>query len=109
MSERDDPFRPFERMLENAADAMDAMMGPYGNVDLQVSGDQSPTERVPVDVTEGDDEVRVVADLPGVAGEDIDLTVWRRRLRIEAESDRREYDERVRLPARVDTDSTSAS
>jgi HSP20 family protein len=104
-----DPFRSVERLLENAAEAMDAMMGPYGNVDMQVSRGQSPTESVPVEVTERDDELRVVADLPGVAGDDIDLTVWRRRLRIRAESDRREYDERVRLPARVDTESASAS
>lgn len=107
----DDPLRPFERLLEDAAEAMDAMMGPYGSVDLDISTDRPTSDRrsVPVDITESGDELRVVADLPGVATDDIDLTVRGRRLRIRAESDRRSYDERVRLPARVDADSASAS
>ena len=106
----DDRKNPFERMLENAADAMDAMMGPYGSVNLTISSSrQSTGSDVPIDVTESDKQIRVVADLPGVADDDIDLTVRGRRLRIRAESDRREYDERVRLPGRVDTESASAS
>lgn len=62
-----------------------------------------------VDVHETDGEVRVVADLPGVVKEDIDLKCDGEVLTISAASDHREYDERVRLPARVDEHSATAT
>ena len=62
-----------------------------------------------VDVHETDGEVRVVADLPGVVKEDIDLKCDGEVLTIGAASDHREYDERVRLPARVDEHSATAT
>lgn len=61
-----------------------------------------------VDVYEEDDEVRVVADLPGVEKSAIEVTSDGRTVSIRAEGDRRGYDEEVRLPRRVDEESATA-
>jgi HSP20 family protein len=62
-----------------------------------------------VDVYEEDGRIRVVADLPGVDKDGIELKCDGELLTISAASDRREYDERIRLPARVDEHSAAAS
>ncbi|AUX09180.1 HSP20 family protein [Halalkaliarchaeum desulfuricum] len=61
-----------------------------------------------VDVYTEEDGVRLVADLPGVSKEDINLQCDGEILTISAASTRREYDERIRLPVRVDEHSASA-
>jgi len=53
--------------------------------------------------------VRVVADLPGIEKDAIDLTCDGRRLTIDAAGDRREFEERVDLPSPVDERSATAS
>ncbi|WP_049998255.1 Hsp20/alpha crystallin family protein [Halococcus sediminicola] len=93
----DDIFSEIERM-------MDGMMG--GNVDVRT--DTVGTD-AHVDVQEDGDLVRVIADLPGVPKEAIDLTCDGRRVTIEAASDRHEFDERVSLPVRVDERSANAT
>lgn len=62
-----------------------------------------------VDVQEDDGAVRVIADLPGVDRDDIELTCDGEILTISADSEHRTYDERIRLPARVDEHAASAS
>lgn len=62
-----------------------------------------------VDVMKDDEEVRVVADLPGVEKEDIDLKVAGDRLHIQASNEDRSYDEVAQLPVDVDEDSGGAS
>ncbi|GAA0651671.1 Hsp20/alpha crystallin family protein [Salarchaeum japonicum] len=96
--DRDDPFDDFfdeiERMMNDMRGGMDE------------SGFGTDTH---VTVYEEDDEVRVVADLPGVEKEDIDLKCDGDVLTISAATDAREYDERIELPARVDEHSASAT
>jgi len=99
--DRDDPFddffREIERMMNDAFD---------GRPTAPDTGFGSETH---VDVQETEDTVRVVADLPGVSKEDLTLKCDGETLTISASTPRREYDERIRLPARVDEHSADAS
>jgi len=111
--DRDDPFDDFFRELERM---MNEMMGESFdmNVDVQtehahVGGQAGFGTATHVDVHETDAELRVVADLPGMRKEDIDLRCDGEVLTIGASADGRSFDERVRLPARVDETSASAS
>ncbi len=108
--DRDDPFDDFFREIERM---MNDMMGDQGEFHLETSigGSESAmgTSDLHVDVQESDDRIRVVADLPGVEKENIDLTCDGQTLTIDAEGLEREYHDRVRLPARVDEHSADAS
>ena len=101
----DDPFDEFFREIERM---MDEMMGAEGDVhiDRDTGGGGADLH---VDVHETDEEIRVVADVPGVDKDAIDLKCDGETLTISAAGDRREYDERIRLPARVDEHSASAT
>jgi HSP20 family protein len=111
--DRDDPFDDFFSELERM---MNEMMGESFdmNVDVEtghshVGGQAGFGTATHVDVHETDAELRVVADLPGVEKEHIDLRCDGEVLTISADGPERNYDERVRLPARVDETSASAS
>lgn len=111
--DRDDPFDDFFRELERM---MNEMMGESFdmNVEMQtdhgrLGGQAGFASATHVDVQETDDDLRVVADLPGIGKQDIDLRCDGEVLTISATGDDRSYDERVRLPARVDETSASAS
>ena len=104
--DRDDPFEDIFRQLERM---MNDMMG-EGNVDMNVvEGTGSFGADTHVDVHETDDDVRVVADLPGIAKDDIDLKCDGEVLTIHARTGDRSYDERVSLPTRVDEHSAQAT
>jgi HSP20 family protein len=60
-------------------------------------------------VYEEDGTLRVVGDLPGVGKDDIDIKCDGRRVTVAARTDRREYEERIDLPARVDEHSARAT
>ncbi|WP_224447821.1 Hsp20/alpha crystallin family protein [Haloprofundus salilacus] len=97
--DRDDPFGDIFGEIERM---MNEMTGGFE--------DQSGfTTETHVDVIDEGDHIRVVADLPGVDKDDIDLKCDGERLTISAASDRREYDERIQLPTRVDEHSASAT
>ena len=106
--DRDDPFDDLFREIERM---MNEMMGE--NVDMHVErgtgADAGFGAETHVDIHEDDESVRVIADLPGVEKDDIDLQCDGEVLTISAASDHREYDEKVRLPARVDEHSASAT
>ena len=112
--DRDDPFDDLFREIERM---MNEMMGE--NFDMHVergpSGPAGPGGQTGfgtethVDIHETDDGVRVIADLPGVETDDIDLKCDGDTLTISAASDHREYDEQVRLPAQVDEHSAAAT
>ena len=109
--DRDDPFDDLFREIERM---MNEMMG--DDFDMRVERDANPAggptgfgSETHVDVHQTDDVVRVVADLPGVVKEDIDLKCDGEVLTIGAASDHREYDERVHLPAQVDEHSATAT
>ncbi|WP_436908079.1 Hsp20/alpha crystallin family protein [Halosimplex marinum] len=105
--DRDDPFDEFFREIERMMnDVMDDARA-RGGADPGAS-DPSGAD-VHLDVYEEDDSLRVVADIPGVDKRDIDLRCDGEVLTLDATGDAREYHERVRLPARVDEHSASAS
>ncbi|WP_336035180.1 Hsp20/alpha crystallin family protein [Halobacterium yunchengense] len=101
--DRDDPFDDIFREIERMMD--DMMDGAAGLEDDQ-TGFGTDTH---VDVHETDDELRVIADLPGVEKDDISVQCDGETVTISAHSDAREYDERVSLPGTVDPRSGSAS
>ena len=99
--DRDDRDDPFGDIFDEIERMMNGMTGGFDD-----SGFGSETH---VDVYDEGDVVRLVADLPGVDKEGIDLTCDGETLTIGAASARREFDERVRLPARVDEHSATAT
>jgi HSP20 family protein len=121
MMRRSNPFEEIERMFERMNRQFEEMNRSYeGRLPTM-----DRTGGVSLDVAEYDDEIVVVADLPGFDREDIDLTVVDDRLTIRAERSgeeeahagewvRRErrhqsVSRSVSLPAAVDEDRASAS
>ena len=101
----DDLFREIERMMNEMMNGADA------NVDFNSSGniENGFGMDTHVDIHETDDEVRVVADLPGVEKDNIELECDGKTLTISAASEHRQYDERVSLPQRVNEHTASAT
>ncbi|MCD1294536.1 Hsp20/alpha crystallin family protein [Methanocella sp. CWC-04] len=67
-------------------------------------------ERRPlIDVFDTEDTVHIVAEMPGIEKEDVDLDVSGRELLIKASRGPRSYNETVELPANVDLDSAKAT
>ncbi|ELZ06366.1 heat shock protein Hsp20 [Natrialba chahannaoensis JCM 10990] len=101
----DDLFREIERMMNEMMNGADANVNfnSARNVDTGFGMDTH------VDIHETDDELRVVADLPGVEKENIDLECDGETLTISAGSDHRQYDERITLPQRVNEHTASAT
>ncbi len=101
--DRDDPFddlfREIERMMNDMMD--DGDVGFESN-----AGFGADTH---VDIHETDDEIRVIADIPGVDQDAIDLTCDGDVLTITAESERRQYDDKISLPGAVDEHSANAT
>ncbi|QGA84185.1 Hsp20/alpha crystallin family protein [Halomicrobium sp. LC1Hm] len=104
--DRDDPFDEFFRELERM---MNDVMGPEGDVHIEQGGSGSRGTDMHLDVHETDDQLRVVADVPGVDKDDIDLKCDGTVLTIEAAGTHRDYDDQITLPARVDEHSANAT
>jgi HSP20 family protein len=100
---RDDPFDDFFEELERM------MNDVMGGGSLGMDDAARATGDVHVDVQETDDALHVIADVPGVDKEAIDLRCDGTVLTIDASSDRRDYHQLVDLPARVDEHSADAS
>ncbi|MDG5777801.1 Hsp20/alpha crystallin family protein [Haloarculaceae archaeon H-GB2-1] len=110
---RDDRDDPFDEFFDEIERMMNDMMSD-ANVHIERGPNQGePTGSegpgVHLDVFEEGDELRVVADLPGVDKDDIGLKCDGETLTIDAKSEVREYHERVPLPVRVDEHSADAS
>jgi len=91
-------------------------IGPDGEPIIREFGTKSVTpeagieERRPlVDIIETDDEIQVIAEIPGVRKEDIELNATERALEIKSEGEKRRYYEKVDLPAEIDPDSVKAT
>ncbi len=90
---------------------------PGGEPEIQEFGNIRPSshgfeigERKPlIDVFESEDEVHVIAEMPGVDKKDIKLDATETSLDIRAKTESVEYSEHVDLPVSVDTDSAKAS
>ena len=98
---RDDREDPFGDIFDEIERIMQGMTG-----GMDDAGFGSETH---IDVYEEDDLVRLVADLPGIDKDELGLQCDGKTLTISAASDRREYDERVRLPVGVDEHSAEAT
>ncbi|MFP8888191.1 Hsp20/alpha crystallin family protein [Natrialbaceae archaeon A-CW2] len=99
----DDLFREIERMMNDMMNGSN--MDVHSSTDVE-NGFGADTH---VDVHDTDDELRVIADLPGVEKRNIELECDGKTLTISARSDHREYDERVSLPRRVNEHTATAT
>jgi len=102
--DRDDPFDDIFDEIERMMNGMTDAGGPGRGADDTGFGTETH-----VDAHVEDDTVRLVGDLPGVSKEEISLQCDGETLTISAASARRDYDEHVTLPARVDERSASAT
>jgi len=62
-----------------------------------------------VDIIEEEETIKIIADLPGVEKEDINIEATESEVRISAERGERKYFKVVKLPARVRPDTAKAS
>ena len=107
--DRDDPFEEFFNEIERM---MNEMMGPSANFSIETNaGSPQRTEEADVhlDVHESAEEIRVVADIPGVEKDAIDLQCDGKTLHLEAHDGDRRYSERITLPGTVDEHTPSAT
>lgn len=103
---RDDWDDPFDDIFDELERLMNNMMDDGGDLEPNSAGFGSD---VHISVHETEDEIRVVADIPGVNQEDLNLMCDGEVLTIGAQSERRQLEERVDLPTRVDEHSASAT
>ena len=81
----------------------------FGNIH-QDKGQFEIGERKPlIDVFENEKTVQVVAEMPGIEKQDVNLDIEGRELEIKAARGDRKYHEVVELPADVDIDSAKAT
>jgi HSP20 family protein len=107
MNDDRDDHDPIDDILREIERVMNEMMG--DDVHIDRGGAAGFGSDLHIDVYEETESLRVVADLPGVEKEAIDIKCDGEVLTISAASDRRDYEERVRLPTRVDEHSASAT
>lgn len=72
---------------------------------LSVQGEREPL----VDVIPSEEEIKVVAELPGVEKSDIQLNVSEDSMSISVDTDTQKFRKELDLPLNVDPDSTKAS
>jgi HSP20 family protein len=111
----DDRDEPFDEFFEEIERMMNEMMSGDADFRFEQGGDTSggggggSGSDVHLDIHETDESIRVVADIPGVEKENIDLQCDGTTLYIDASGGGREYRERIDLPARVDEHSADAT
>ncbi len=101
-------FRDFDLTEEPFVYGFTARTGPdgipevreFGHRPRRVDADMGVREPL-TDVIEGNDEVFVTVELPGVTKEDIDLTIRADALGVEAKGEKRFYHKEIPLPAAV--------
>ncbi|MEF8774991.1 MAG: Hsp20/alpha crystallin family protein [Haloarculaceae archaeon] len=111
---RDDRDDPFDEFFEEIERMMNDMMGEAGEFHIEGSGSFGEERadggsEVHWNVHETDEDLRVVADLPGVEKEAIDLRCDGETLTIDAPGSGREYHDRIAFPSPVDEHSADAS
>jgi len=72
---------------------------------LDIQGEREPL----IDVMTSDEEVRVIAELPGVEKSDVKLNVSEDNLSISVDTPSQRFRKELDLPQKVDPDSTKAS
>jgi HSP20 family protein len=83
----------------------------FGNIPGILSGEASmPSEREPLtDVIEGEKDISVVLELPGVEKEEIDLKTTETFLEIHVETPGRSYHKKLTFPCKVKPETAKAS
>jgi len=83
----------------------------FGNMSEVVSGQTlSPGEIEPLtDIIEGDKDVSVIVELPGVDKKDINLKTEESSLEIKVDTPKRRYHKRLALPCRVKPETAKVS
>ncbi|RLI86031.1 MAG: Hsp20/alpha crystallin family protein [Candidatus Altiarchaeales archaeon] len=83
----------------------------FGNIPGIVSGRMEiPRGREPLtDIIEGDKEISVIVELPGVEKEDIDLNIGVDSLEIDVDTPKRKYHKRLSLPCEVKPEKARAT
>jgi HSP20 family protein len=83
----------------------------FGNVKPEAFGERALSEeREPlVDVMEDEDKVVIIAEIPGVKKEEIDLKGDGKRLVIKVDGEQRKYYKELELPDNVEFDKTEAT
>ncbi|NYT00185.1 MAG: Hsp20/alpha crystallin family protein [Methanocellales archaeon] len=81
----------------------------FGNIHPSSHGFEIGERKPIIDVFESEDEVHVIAEMPGVDKEDIKLDATETSLDISAKTENIEYSEKVKLPVSVRTNSAKAS
>lgn len=105
-NDRDDRD-PFDDIFRELSRMMNDMMGE--DFEMHVERDAGFGDDVHVTTQETPEEVYVIADLPGVEKDAIDIKCDGRTVTIAAATAHREYEERLRLPERVDEHSAKAT
>jgi HSP20 family protein len=100
---RDDRDDPFDDIFSEIERMMEEMTGGVGGGTTGFGSDAH------VSIYETDDEVRIVADMPGVSKDAIDIKCDGRHVTVSASTERSDYEERIELPARVDEHSAQAT
>ena len=117
MRDFEEMFRRFEKEgeIRPIIRGFSIRIGPDGKPEIKEFGtkpeirEKGIEERKPlIDIIETDDEVQVIAEMPGVNKEDIDLNATEKSLEIKAEGENRRYHEVVELPCEVIPDSAKA-
>jgi len=106
--DRDDDD-PFEDILGEIERLMEEMMGVEADIETSTPVDAGGTADTHADIHEYDDRITVIADLPGVEKNDIDLQCDGRVVSIRATAANRSYDEQLSLPSPVDEHSAEAT
>ncbi len=82
----------------------------FGNVQPSRRGSRIRKERGPlIDVIEENKAVAIVAELPGVGKDEINLHAFEDHLTVSVDAPNRKYRKEIALPARVDPKSACAS
>ncbi len=111
---------PFEEMGKPFVHGFSIRIGPDGKPRIQEFGNRpsrSPSgepmiseEREPLtDLIEGEEEVSVTVEIPGVEKEDIDLEVMENSLEITVDTPQRKYHKLLELPCEVKPKTTKAT
>lgn len=106
MGNRDDRD-PFDDIFRELNRLMNDMMGE--DFEMHVERDGGFGSEVHISTQETDEEIYVIADLPGVRKDDIDIKCDGTAVTIAAATHDHEYEERLRLPATVDEHSARAT
>ncbi|MFH1722372.1 MAG: archaeal heat shock protein Hsp20 [Candidatus Altiarchaeota archaeon] len=82
----------------------------FGNLSKGITKNMEVPGREPLtDLIEGDDEITIIAEIPGIDKEDIELDVDEENLSINVDTSQRKYHKSLIFPCNVEPDSGKAS